>query len=146
MKKFLIKFTITLGLLTCLSPLSYAAGISIPKPDTLPGPAQEIDINGNTIALDADTYLTNRLIPTIVSNLSGILGAVSLFFLIYGGIQYLTVYNQDDRASNAKETIKWALIGLLVGILSYSIVNIIGYLDGLQGSQTPQTIQVELQQ
>ncbi len=130
MKKIIKIFIVTSLITFSLAQTGLAGSVTIPKPTTLPGPVSES-------AEKNRTYLTDTLIPTIVKNLSGILGSASLFFLIFGGVQYLTAYNNTDRANNAKNTIVYAIIGLCIGILSYSIVNIISYLDGLKATQKP---------
>lgn len=116
---------------------SYAASSnsspSIPKPTTLPGPS-----TGN--AAENENYLISNLIPTVAKGLLGLLGGGSLIFMIYGGVQYLMSFQNEENATNAKKTIQYALMGMLFGIFSYSIVNIVSYLDGLQGTQTPDDI------
>jgi|SRR3989339_1055622 len=97
---------------------------TIPKPKTLPGPTSES-------AIENKDYLTSKLIPGFVSGSLGILGGVSFVMLIYGGIQYLITFQDEAHAEKAKKTIQYAIIGLLIGMFSYSLVNIISYLDGL---------------
>lgn len=49
-------------------------------------------------------------------------GAVAVFFLVLGGIQYITSLGSQDRMDAAKKTIKFAVIGLVAVILAYAIV------------------------
>jgi hypothetical protein len=58
-----------------------------------------------------------------------IIGAVSILMLIYGGIRY-TVSGGDEKAvTAAKNTIIYSVIGVVVAILAYAIVNyVIGVL------------------
>ena len=60
---------------------------------------------------------------TIVNILLFIIGAVSVIMLIIGGIRY-TVSNGDQSAvTSAKNTILYAIIGLVVAFLAYALVN-----------------------
>jgi hypothetical protein len=49
-------------------------------------------------------------------------GAVSVFFLVLGGIRYVTSFGNPERADGAKKTIKYAVIGLFAVILAYAAV------------------------
>lgn len=64
----------------------------------------------------------------IVRLLSGFLGILSLFSLvmvIYGGIQYIYSAGNPEQLKRAKDTIVWALVGLVVAFLSLAIVNFV---------------------
>ncbi len=53
-------------------------------------------------------------------------GSVAVFFLIFGGIRYITSFGNQEQMDGAKKTIKYAVIGLLTVILAYAaITNII---------------------
>src|SRR3989339_944032 len=138
MKKFILLIFSALIVINLMQSITYADNFqapTIPKPATLPGPvSNSADQNKN--------YLTNNLIPTIVKGSLGILGGASLIFLIYGGVQYLMSFQNEEHANNAKNTIIYALAGLMLGILSYSIVNIIGYIDYIDATQRPKNIVV----
>lgn len=66
-------------------------------------------------------------VQTIVTNiLNGIIGASALVAVIYaviGGINYITSQGNAAKVQKAKETILYALIGLVVCALSFAIVN-----------------------
>ena len=60
---------------------------------------------------------------TIVNTLLFLIGAVGVIMLILGGIRY-TLSNGDAAAVKAaKDTILYAIIGIIVALLSYAIVN-----------------------
>lgn len=74
---------------------------------------------------DPSTYIQQDFLPSITSTIIGIAGGLALLFVIIGGIQILTAYGNDEKIAAAKKTITWALAGLVIAILSYSIVQII---------------------
>lgn len=49
-------------------------------------------------------------------------GSVAVFFLVYGGIRYITSFGNQERMDAAKKTIKFAIIGLIAVILSFAVV------------------------
>lgn len=52
-----------------------------------------------------------------------IIGIIAVIMLIYGGFQYLTSAGSSDKVKNAKNTILYAIIGLVIAIFAYAIVN-----------------------
>ena len=63
--------------------------------------------------------------PTIVNVLLFIIGAVSVIMLIYGGIRYTTSGGNANSVTAAKNTIMYAIIGLVIAIFAFAIVNFV---------------------
>lgn len=63
------------------------------------------------------------LVKAIVTFLTGLVGALTMLALIWGGIMYITALGNDKRVDKAKDVIKWAIIGLSIVLLSYVILN-----------------------
>lgn len=55
----------------------------------------------------------------------GIVGILSIAFIIYGGFQYITSRGNEEQASAGKKTLTSAIIGLVIVILSFTIVTVI---------------------
>lgn len=64
-------------------------------------------------------------IKTVVNVLLFILGAIAVVMIIIGGIRYATSGGDASSTKAAKDTILYAVIGLVVAILAYAIVNFI---------------------
>ena len=62
------------------------------------------------------------LLSTIIYWILGLSGAIAVLFLILGGLQYITSSGNKDKAEQAKQTILYAVIGLIVIALSFVIV------------------------
>jgi hypothetical protein len=45
--------------------------------------------------------------------------------LIYGGLRYVISGGDSKKVTDAKNTIMYAIIGLIIAILSYAIVNFV---------------------
>jgi hypothetical protein len=55
----------------------------------------------------------------------GVIGVVSVVMLIYGGIQYSMSGGDVGKLTQAKSTITYAIIGLIVAALAFAIVNFV---------------------
>lgn len=65
------------------------------------------------------------IFTTVVNVLLFLIGAISVIMLIIGGIRY-TISNGDQGAvTSAKNTILYAIIGLIVAIMAYAIVGFV---------------------
>lgn len=61
-----------------------------------------------------------------------IAGLVAAAFIVYGGVRYIISRGDEDAAEEAKATILYAVIGLIVIGLAAALVNFI--VRGIQGS------------
>ena len=68
---------------------------------------------------------TDGVFTTIVNVLLFIIGAVSVIMLIYGGIRYTTSGGNANSVTAAKNTIMYAIIGLIIAIFAFAIVNFV---------------------
>lgn len=64
-------------------------------------------------------------IKTVVNVLLFVLGAIAVIMIIIGGIRYTTSNGDSSSIKGAKDTILYAVIGLIVAILAYAIVNFV---------------------
>jgi hypothetical protein len=78
----------------------------------------EVDVNGNPVTL-------SQRITTIVNIMLYILGAIAVIMIVIGGIRYTTSNGDSAGISGAKNTILYAIVGLVVAILAYAIVNFV---------------------
>ena len=72
----------------------------------------------------SDKDLTDG-IKTVVNILLFILGAIAVIMIIIGGVRYTTSNGDSSAIKGAKDTILYAVIGLVVAILAYAIVNFV---------------------
>jgi succinate dehydrogenase/fumarate reductase cytochrome b subunit len=67
----------------------------------------------------------NDLIFTIVNWLVGIAFALAILFLVVGGFRYILSGGNEEAADSAKRTIFNALIGIVIIVLSYTLVSVV---------------------
>ena len=73
---------------------------------------------------DIHLWMIPFFITYLIEFIIGLAGLASVLFIVYGGFQYITGGLSDDKESG-KKTIKFAIIGLLVSLVAWIIVNII---------------------
>ena len=56
---------------------------------------------------------------------------LTLYFLIWGGIQWITSAGDKTKIEAARKRLIYAVIGLVVVLLAFMIVNIVGALFGV---------------
>ena len=62
---------------------------------------------------------------TITNVLLFLIGAISFIMLIIGGIRYVVSGGDSGAVQNAKNTILYAIVGVVVAILAYAVVNFV---------------------
>lgn len=67
----------------------------------------------------------NALIGDIINILSLIVGVVSVIMIIIGGFRYITSGGDSNSVTTAKNTILYAIIGLVIVALAQTIVRFI---------------------
>ena len=55
----------------------------------------------------------------------GLIGFVAVIVIILGGVQYTTSAGDSSKVKKAKDTIMYGIIGLVIALMAYSIVNFI---------------------
>lgn len=90
---------------------------------------------GNTAQLDGQTDCSeleegaqgglNKLITNIINVFSLIVGIVAVIMIIIGGFRYITSGGDSGNVTGAKNTILYAIIGLVIVALSQFIVRFV---------------------
>ncbi|NCF74933.1 MAG: hypothetical protein GWO87_00375 [Xanthomonadaceae bacterium] len=55
----------------------------------------------------------------------GFIAIVATLVIIYGGVQYLTSGGNEDTVANAKKTISYGIIGIVISGLAYAMVIVV---------------------
>ncbi len=63
------------------------------------------------------------IFTVVVNILLFIIGAICVIMLIWGGIRYTTSGGNSSSVTAAKNTIMYAIIGLIIAFLAFAIVN-----------------------
>lgn len=64
-------------------------------------------------------------IGTIIRAILGVLGVVAVIFIIVGAVNYTTSQGDPGKTKKARDTILYAVIGLIIALLAFAIVSFI---------------------
>lgn len=89
-----------------------------------------------TLAADAPSKLPDTVnadkagdlkatIINIINGVIGVLGVVCVVVIIIGGINYMTSSGDAGKVKKAKDTILYGVIGLIICVLAFAIVNFV---------------------
>lgn len=89
--------------------------------------AQGTDQSGNAGCLfgTASEGCSSSLFKTITNVLLFLIGAISVIMLIIGGVRYVVSGGDSSAVTGAKNTILYAIVGIVVAILAYAVVNFV---------------------
>jgi hypothetical protein len=68
------------------------------------------------------TSSINRIVHTVINLMSAVVGVVAVIMIIVGGFRYITSGGNDTSVTSAKNTILYAIIGLVVVALAQVLV------------------------
>jgi hypothetical protein len=91
-------------------------------------------INGNPISIPSKLPQPGKA-PSIISNAitifitAGIIAAI--ITIIWAGIQWTTSGGDKQKLASAKARLTWGIIGLIIILISFFIINIWGYFFGV---------------
>lgn len=65
------------------------------------------------------------IIGRLISTVLGVTGSVALLMFVYGGFLWLISAGEPEKVKKGKEVMKWAVFGLVIIVLAYTIVRAI---------------------
>ncbi len=108
-KQTLLVFALMVGAITAFSivPDAFAAGAisDADRPGIVPGGG------------------LRGLVLTIINYFLGFLGLLAVIMIIYGGVTYVSSAGKDEAVGNAKKIIMYSIVGIIIILLSFVIVN-----------------------
>lgn len=90
------------------------------------GASSSVDggIKIDTVGDGKGTELPDAVI-TIINAVVGVLALVCVIVIIIGGVNYMTSSGDSGKVKKAKDTILYGVIGLVVCVLAFAIVNFV---------------------
>ncbi len=129
MKKYIVK---GFQALMIVPVLALGASLVLPSQSALAVDCQEGDVslrNGVDCAKGTDQneklFGNGGMFSTITNVLLFVIGAISVIMLIIGGIRYTVSGGDSNAITSAKNTILYAIVGIVVAILAYAAVNFV---------------------
>lgn len=67
----------------------------------------------------------NNTIGSIVNVLLWVVGILSVTMIVWSGFKYITSAGDTSKLASAKSTLIYAIVGLIIAIMAYAIVNFV---------------------
>jgi hypothetical protein len=87
--------------------------------------AKDQILSGTEKVNDGNKTDLSGSVTQIINLMLFLIGAIAVIVIIIGGIRYTTSSGDQGAVQSAKNTIMYAVIGLIVAILAYAIVNFV---------------------
>lgn len=116
-KQVLISLAFVVGLSTAIVPASPVAAINV-----FEGCKGN---NSSEVCSGRSQEQANDIVKPVVNTLLYILGAIAVIMIIIGGFRYTLSGGDNTGVAAAKNTILYSVIGLVVAILAWAIVNFV---------------------
>lgn len=84
-----------------------------------------LDVSGGTTTCDEDQGDFQDTLTAFINIISIIIGAIAVIMIIFGGFRYMTSGGDATKVSTAKNTILYALIGLILVAVAQIIVRFV---------------------
>ncbi len=81
--------------------------------------------NGGCNSLKASGQSLNGTLGLVLNIFSAIVGIVAVIMIIIGGVKYITSNGNSERTNEAKNTILYAIIGLVIVAIAQIIVQFV---------------------
>ena len=90
------------------------------------GGAETLTVGNPQDCTDPDAEESvNNLITTVINIISVLVGVVAVIMIIWGGFKYITSGGDSSNISAAKNTILFAIVGLIIVALAQIIVRFV---------------------
>ncbi len=83
------------------------------------------DPNSDVCTAANKDQLIGGVLKNVINTLIYIIAIISVIVIVVGGIRYVTSAGNPQHATAARETIIYAVVGLVVSIMAYAIVNFV---------------------
>ena len=134
--KVLAGLAVMVGLASAVMMPGEAMAYTCPA-GTLRGDSGNPEVSSIAECNIAEEHGTNNLMKTIndiINVVLGALGIVAVVVIIIGGIGFVTSQGDAARVTKARNTILYGVVGLVVALLAFAIVNFV--LKGVSGTTT----------
>jgi hypothetical protein len=124
MKNIMQKYILSFGVIAAFVVSSLAIVSPVSALDPLSGACQGAAAGNSNLCKNSGSTV-DGLIRNVVRLLIWAIGVISVIVIIISGIKYVTSDGDASKIKSAKDTILYAVVGLVVAILAYAIVEFV---------------------
>lgn len=91
--------------------------------------ATSIDDAKNSMNMIKNSADSGKDVPAtvtvVINTMLYIVGILAVAMIIFSGIRYLTAHGDKSQVESAKNTLIYSVVGLVIAIIAYAIVNFV---------------------
>ena len=88
-------------------------------------------------SMPAELVGADGVFTQISNTILYVVGVISVIMLVWGGLRYILSGGDNKKVTDAKNTILYAIIGLIIAVLAFAIVNFV--LNAIGGPAAEET-------
>jgi hypothetical protein len=116
-KQLVMSFALVLGVASIVVPMTDVSAVDVFK---------QCGANSDSAVCKASgSDDLGGMVKIVINTVLVVLGMVAVIMIVVGGVRYTTSNGDSASIKSAKDTILYACVGLVVAILSFSIVNFV---------------------
>lgn len=70
-------------------------------------------------------FTSSGIVTKVINIMLFIAGALAVIMIIFGGLRYVTSAGNSSNVTAAKNTVLYAIVGLVVAFLAYAVINFV---------------------
>ena len=114
------------GAMISLAPSLVVSGVALAvTPEAVSGGITSGAEQSRGTDIPADLFGNAGIFTQVTNILLFLIGVLSVIMLIFGGLRYVISGGNSSAVTAAKNTILYAIVGLIVAILAYAVVNFV---------------------
>ena len=122
MKEIIKKLGTGLAVVASVALLA-AGGLSLPVQAEAPGGLDDAMEKTQNDDMPTELFDDGGIVTTVINTMLFIVGILAVIMIIYAGIRYTTAHGDKGQVENAKNTLMYSIVGLVVAIIAYAVVN-----------------------
>lgn len=122
MKEIIKKIGTGLAVVASVALLA-AGGLSLPVQAEAPGGLDDAMEKTQNDDMPTELFDDGGIVTTVINTMLFIVGILAVIMIIYAGIRYTTAHGDKGQVESAKNTLMYSIVGLVVAIVAYAVVN-----------------------
>ncbi|HEV2402940.1 MAG TPA: pilin [Candidatus Saccharimonadales bacterium] len=126
---------IVLGITVCVTAsnqITFGAGKSLsPSQQQICNGVQTVPGAGSNCTTSPGSPTLNGVIAAVVNILSAAIGILAIIMIMFAGFRYVNAGGDSGKISSAKDTIIYAIVGLVVAGFAQAIVRLVLHKSGI---------------
>lgn len=116
-KQLVMSLALVLGFVGVMAPVADVSAVDVFSQCGKSG--------GSAVCKASGSDNLGSMVKIVINTILVVLGMIAVIMIVVGGVRYTTSNGDSSAIKSAKDTILYAVVGLVVAIMSFSIVNFV---------------------